>query len=55
MGNGNYFELNTFFDFELMKLFKCKSNVRGLGSVRDCASECILNLLKAFYFGGGNA
>ena len=24
-----------------------------LGSAFDCASECVLNLLKAFYFGGG--
>ena len=24
-----------------------------LGSACDCASECILNLLKAFYLGGG--
>ena len=24
-----------------------------LGSACDCASECILNLLEAFYLGGG--
>ena len=53
VGNGEYFELNTLFDLEQMKLFKCRSNTRVLGNVCDCASECILNLLKAFYLGGG--
>ena len=36
-----------------MKLFKCRSNTRVFGSACDCASECILNLLKAFYLGDG--
>ena len=36
-----------------MKWFKCRSNTRVLESACDCASECILNLLKAFYLGGG--
>ena len=53
MGNGDYFELNTLFDLEPMKLFKCRSNTRVIGSACDCARECILNLLKAFYLGGG--
>ena len=52
MGNGDYFELNMFFDLEPMKWFKCRSNTRVLGSACDCVSECILNLLKAFYLGG---
>ena len=46
MGDGDSFELNTLFDLEPMKLFKCWSNTRVLGSASDCASECILNLLK---------
>ena len=53
MGIGHYFELNTLFDLAPMKLFKCRSNMRMLGSACDCASECILNLMKAFYLGGG--
>ena len=53
MGNGDYFELNTLFDLEPMKSFKCRSNTRVLGSACDCASECILNLLKAFCLSGG--
>ena len=53
MGNGNYFELNTLFDLEPMKLFKCRSNTRVLGSACDCTNKCILNLLKAFYLDGG--
>ena len=55
MGNADYFELNTLFDLEPMKWFKCRSNTRVLGSACDCASECILSLLKAFYLGGGSA
>ena len=35
-----------------MKWLKCRSNTRVLGIACDCASECILNLLKAFYLGG---
>ena len=53
VGNGDYFELNPLFDLEPMKRFKCRSNMRVLGSACDCASECILNLSKAFYLGGG--
>ena len=53
MGNVDYFEMNTLLDREPMKLFKFRSNMRVLGSACDCASECTLNVLKAFYLDGG--
>ena len=46
-------ELKELFDLEPMKWFKCRSDTRVLGSACDFASEFILNLLKAFYLGGG--
>ena len=55
VGDWDYFELNTLFDLEPMKWFKCWSNTRVLGSVCDCASDCILNLLKAFFWVAGSA
>ena len=44
----DYFVMYPLFNFELVKGFKCRSNVRMFSVAGDSADICIFNLLKVF-------